>query len=311
MGAKGQNFYNALVARYGYEAEAREIQELYLGGKKMEAIATVPDALVDEVALVGPRERIADRLEAWRESRRDHAARPGPRRRDAAHDGGAGPVKPRASSSTSRARSRSSPAAAAGSAARWRRASPRRAPTSSSAPARSSAARRRPRELEGLGRRALALALRRARPGAGARGRRPRPRRASAASTSSSTTPALLGRAGRGPPARGLAEGDRRQPDRGLPVRPGGRPRDDRAAGRQDREHRLRRGVRRRAARADERGRLQRVEGRRRRLHPRPRDQVGAARDQRERDRAGLVPLRHEQGAARVAARPVPASTSR
>jgi F420-dependent oxidoreductase-like protein len=68
MGARGQNFYNTLVSRYGYEAEAKEIQELYLGGKKMEAIAAVPDALVDEVALVGPKERIADRLAAWRES---------------------------------------------------------------------------------------------------------------------------------------------------------------------------------------------------------------------------------------------------
>src|SRR5207253_10276037 len=68
MGARGRNFYNALVARYGYEAEAKEIQELYLGGKKLEAIAAVPDALVDEVALVGPRQRIADRLDAWRES---------------------------------------------------------------------------------------------------------------------------------------------------------------------------------------------------------------------------------------------------
>ena len=68
MGSRGQNFYNALVSGYGYEAEAREIQELYLGGKKLEAIAAVPDALVDEVALVGTRERIADRLEAWRES---------------------------------------------------------------------------------------------------------------------------------------------------------------------------------------------------------------------------------------------------
>jgi F420-dependent oxidoreductase-like protein len=68
MGAKGQNYYNALVARYGYEAEAHEIQELYLGGKKMEAIAAVPDALVDEVALVGDRDRIADRLDAWKES---------------------------------------------------------------------------------------------------------------------------------------------------------------------------------------------------------------------------------------------------
>ncbi len=67
MGAKGKNFYNALVSRYGYEAEAAQIQELYLGGKKMEAIAAVPDALVDEVALVGSREQIAERLDAWRE----------------------------------------------------------------------------------------------------------------------------------------------------------------------------------------------------------------------------------------------------
>jgi F420-dependent oxidoreductase-like protein len=68
MGAKGQNFYTKLVARYGYEREAAEIQELYLGGKNMEAIAAVPDALVDEVALVGDPDRIADRLEAWKES---------------------------------------------------------------------------------------------------------------------------------------------------------------------------------------------------------------------------------------------------
>jgi F420-dependent oxidoreductase-like protein len=68
MGARGQNFYNTLVGRYGYEAEAATIQDLYLEGKKLEAIAAVPDALVDEVALVGPRERIAERLEAWRES---------------------------------------------------------------------------------------------------------------------------------------------------------------------------------------------------------------------------------------------------
>ena len=68
MGARGKNFYNALVARYGYEAEAATIQDLYLDGKHREAAAAVPDALVDEVALVGPKERIAERLEAWRES---------------------------------------------------------------------------------------------------------------------------------------------------------------------------------------------------------------------------------------------------
>jgi F420-dependent oxidoreductase-like protein len=68
MGARGANFYNALVRRYGYEADADRIQELYLGGKQREAIAAVPDALIDEVALVGPRERIRDRLDAWREA---------------------------------------------------------------------------------------------------------------------------------------------------------------------------------------------------------------------------------------------------
>jgi F420-dependent oxidoreductase-like protein len=66
MGAKGRNFYNALVRRYGWEQEAEQIQELYLAGKQREAIAAVPDALVDAVSLVGPKERIAERLDAWR-----------------------------------------------------------------------------------------------------------------------------------------------------------------------------------------------------------------------------------------------------
>jgi F420-dependent oxidoreductase-like protein len=68
MGARGRNFYNDLVSRYGYEDAARRIQDLYLDGKKLEAAAAVPDELVDEVALVGPRERLAERLDAWRES---------------------------------------------------------------------------------------------------------------------------------------------------------------------------------------------------------------------------------------------------
>jgi F420-dependent oxidoreductase-like protein len=68
MGAKGKNFYNALVRRYGWEAEAERIQELYLGGQQREAIAAVPDELVDAVALVGPKERIRERLAAWRET---------------------------------------------------------------------------------------------------------------------------------------------------------------------------------------------------------------------------------------------------
>jgi len=68
MGAKGKNFYNDLACRYGYEGVAAEIQDLYLSGKKAEAIALVPDDLVDDTCLIGPRERIADRLAAWRES---------------------------------------------------------------------------------------------------------------------------------------------------------------------------------------------------------------------------------------------------
>jgi F420-dependent oxidoreductase-like protein len=68
MGAKGRNFYNALIRRYGWEAEAERIQDLYLGGHQREAIAAVPDELVDAVALVGPRDRIRDRLASWRET---------------------------------------------------------------------------------------------------------------------------------------------------------------------------------------------------------------------------------------------------
>lgn len=66
MGAKGRNFYNNLVRRYGYEEAADTIQTLYLSGKKEEAAAAIPDDLVDKVALCGPRERIAERLDPWR-----------------------------------------------------------------------------------------------------------------------------------------------------------------------------------------------------------------------------------------------------
>jgi F420-dependent oxidoreductase-like protein len=66
MGARGKNFYNEIAQRYGYEEAARKIQDLYLSGKKAEAEAAVPDALVDEVALCGPRDRIRDQLAAWR-----------------------------------------------------------------------------------------------------------------------------------------------------------------------------------------------------------------------------------------------------
>ena len=65
MGARGKNFYNEIARRYGYEDAAKRIQDLYLGGRKDEAAAAVPDALVDEVALCGPRERIREQLAEW------------------------------------------------------------------------------------------------------------------------------------------------------------------------------------------------------------------------------------------------------
>jgi F420-dependent oxidoreductase-like protein len=68
MGARGKNFYNDYAKRLGYEDAAVKIQDHYLDGRKGEAMAAVPDELVDEVALVGPAERIRDRLDAWKES---------------------------------------------------------------------------------------------------------------------------------------------------------------------------------------------------------------------------------------------------
>lgn len=68
MGAKGKNFYFDLACRYGFEAGANQVQELYMQGKKMEAAFAVPDGLVDEIALVGSRERVDERLQAWKAS---------------------------------------------------------------------------------------------------------------------------------------------------------------------------------------------------------------------------------------------------
>ncbi len=68
MGAKGKNFYNDLAARYGYADAAAEIQKLYLSRRQGEAMMAVPTELIDDVALVGPRERIKERLRVWLDS---------------------------------------------------------------------------------------------------------------------------------------------------------------------------------------------------------------------------------------------------
>ena len=66
MGARGKNFYNDHIRRQGYEEDAEKIQTLFLDGKRKEATAAVSDKLIDAITLVGPRSRIADRVQAWR-----------------------------------------------------------------------------------------------------------------------------------------------------------------------------------------------------------------------------------------------------
>ena len=68
MGSRKQNFYNSLVCEYGFEEAAAKIQDLYLDGKREEAMAAVPDELIDLVSLVGPKDRVADRLAAYRDA---------------------------------------------------------------------------------------------------------------------------------------------------------------------------------------------------------------------------------------------------
>ncbi|MGY1751465.1 LLM class F420-dependent oxidoreductase [Modestobacter sp. SYSU DS0511] len=65
MGAKGRNFYNDLARRYGYEAEAETIQDLYLAGRKDEAAAAVPEDLVRATSLIGPESYVAERIAAF------------------------------------------------------------------------------------------------------------------------------------------------------------------------------------------------------------------------------------------------------
>jgi len=68
MGAAAKNFHLNLIGRLGFEGEARRVQELFLAGKRVEAVAAVPDRLADEISLAGSAARIRDRAAAWKES---------------------------------------------------------------------------------------------------------------------------------------------------------------------------------------------------------------------------------------------------
>jgi F420-dependent oxidoreductase-like protein len=68
MGSRERNFYNQLVQRYGFEDAAREVQDLYLDGKREEAMAALPDDLVDLVSLCGPADRVRERLAVYRDA---------------------------------------------------------------------------------------------------------------------------------------------------------------------------------------------------------------------------------------------------
>ena len=68
MGARGANFHFEVFARMGYEDVALKVQDLYLQGKKQEAAAAIPLAMVEDVALVGPMDKIRAELEQWRET---------------------------------------------------------------------------------------------------------------------------------------------------------------------------------------------------------------------------------------------------
>src|SRR5271165_3396557 len=68
MGSRKQNFYNQLVRRYGYEDEAQTIQDLYLEGKREEAMAAIPDRLIDTVSLCGPVDHVRERLAVYRDA---------------------------------------------------------------------------------------------------------------------------------------------------------------------------------------------------------------------------------------------------
>jgi hypothetical protein len=68
MGARGVNFHHEVFVRMGYEAEAKKIQDLYLAGDKRSAIAAVPTALVEDVALIGPWAKITEDIQRWKQT---------------------------------------------------------------------------------------------------------------------------------------------------------------------------------------------------------------------------------------------------
>ena len=67
MGARGRNFYNDLARRFGYEGEAKAIQDAYLDGRKDEAEALVPEELVERTSLIGPESYVRERIAAYRD----------------------------------------------------------------------------------------------------------------------------------------------------------------------------------------------------------------------------------------------------
>ncbi len=68
MGSRQQNFYNNLVKRYGFEREAETIQDLYLQGKREQAMAAIPDDLIDLVSLCGPQDHVRERIAVYRDA---------------------------------------------------------------------------------------------------------------------------------------------------------------------------------------------------------------------------------------------------
>jgi alkanesulfonate monooxygenase SsuD/methylene tetrahydromethanopterin reductase-like flavin-dependent oxidoreductase (luciferase family) len=68
MGARDANFHFDVFSRLGYDDACHKIQDAYLDGRKADAIAAVPTALIEDVCLIGPKEKVLDDLEAWRET---------------------------------------------------------------------------------------------------------------------------------------------------------------------------------------------------------------------------------------------------